>query len=95
MSLLGAVLYWALTVYFYVLLIRFFLDLVIGINRSFRPKGLILVLSEITFTLTDPPLNFLRRFIKPIRVGSLALDFGWTILLILVSFLRGLAFNLM
>jgi len=48
---------------------------------------LVLVLAETTYTITDPPLKFLRRFIKPIRLGSVALDLSFMILFLVVSIL--------
>ena len=47
-----------------------------------------LILLESVLTLTDPPLKLVRRFIKPFRVGSLALDFGWTVVILLLSALH-------
>jgi YggT family protein len=86
MNLIALVIYWALQVYFLVLVGRFILDLVLSVNPSWRPKGPVLVLAEIAFTLTDPPLKFLRRFIPPIRLGMFSIDLAWTILLLGVLF---------
>jgi hypothetical protein len=36
----------------------------------------------------------LRRFIKPLRLGPVALDFSWTIAILLVSILQGLVARL-
>ncbi|MEN9740570.1 MAG: hypothetical protein RLZ72_836, partial [Actinomycetota bacterium] len=41
-----------------------------------------MVLAEITYTLTDPPLKLVRRFVKPVRLGGAAIDFSWTIVLV-------------
>jgi YggT family protein len=41
-----------------------------------------LVISGVIYTLTDPPLKFVRRFIKPVRIGQIALDFGWTVVML-------------
>lgn len=90
MSLLFSALAFALGLYSWVLLGRLFLDLATSINPQFRPQGLVLVLCEIIFTLTDPPLKFLRRFIKPLRFGAVSLDFGWTVLFIATNILQGL-----
>ncbi len=86
MNLIALVIYWVLQVYFLVLVGRFILDLVLSVNPSWRPKGPVLVLAEIAFTLTDPPLKFLRRFIPPIRLGMFSIDLAWTILLLSVLF---------
>jgi len=86
MNLIALVTYWALQVYFLVLVGRFILDLVLSVNPSWRPKGPVLVVAEIAFTLTDPPLKFLRRFIPPLRLGMFSIDLAWTVLLLGVLF---------
>ena len=90
MSVLVVALWWALQLYFYLLIARFVVDLVLSINPTWRPRGLVLVATEIVMTLTDPPLRLVRKFIKPVRVGSISLDFGWTLLLLLVSLLQNI-----
>jgi YggT family protein len=45
------------------------------------------VLAEIVYTITDPPLRFIRRLIPPIRLGGFALDLGLLILFILTTVL--------
>ena len=87
MTIVWVALSWLLEIYFYLLLARFVLELMRTINPSFRPRSIFLILAEIVMTLTDPPLKLVRRFIKPVRIGSAALDFSWTVLLLLVSVL--------
>lgn len=91
MGLLGDLLAFALQLYFYALLARFIVDLVMGINRGWRPPGILLPILDFVFTITDPPLKFVRRFIPPVRMGPIALDLAFTIVLIAVLFLRSLA----
>lgn len=88
MGIIALILYWVLVAYFYVLVGRFIIDLIRSLNPAWRPRGLVLVLAEIAFTVTEPPLRFLRRFIKPIRFGMLSFDLAWTVLFILVIVLR-------
>ena len=90
MPVVAAVLEWALQIYVWMLIARFFVDLVRSVNPNARPRGIVLVLLEIVYTLTDPPIKLARRIIKPIRVGSVALDFSWTAVLILVTLLQNL-----
>ena len=92
--MLALIAYWALQLYFYSLIGRLILDLLISLRPGFRPKSLLLPVSEIIFTVTDPPLKFLRRFIKPVRFGSISLDFAWTLLVLVVILLRNLALGL-
>lgn len=94
MGMLALIAYWALQIYFYALIGRLILDLLISFRPGFRPRGLFLPISEIIFTITDPPLKFLRRFIKPVRFGSISLDFAWTLLVLVVILLRNLALSL-
>ncbi len=65
--------------YFLVLWGRFIVDLVRGVNRSWRPQGFLLVLVELVYTLTDPPVRFFRKLVPPLRIGPIALDFGFTL----------------
>lgn len=94
MHIIFAVLGFALSLYFYALLARFGLDLILSLNRQFRPRGLLLVLAEIVMTITDPTLKLFRKVIPPIRIGGLGLDFSITIAMILVSVLSGLVSSL-
>ena len=65
--------------YFLVLWGRFIIDLVRGVNRAWRPQGFLLVAVELVYTLTDPPVRFFRRLVPPLRIGPIALDFGFTL----------------
>ncbi|KQU00548.1 MULTISPECIES: YggT family protein [Sanguibacter] len=56
-------------------------------SRDWRPRGVVLVLAEVVFSLTDPPLRFLRRYIPPLTIGQIRLDVGMLILFFGVSFL--------
>jgi YggT family protein len=90
MSFLALIAYWALQVFFFALIGRLILELLVSFRSGFRPKGIFLPVAEIVMTITDPPLRFIRRFIKPVQMGSLSLDFGWTLLVLAVIFVRGL-----
>ena len=83
-----------LQLFFYAMIIRFIAELVMSVNRSWRPKGLLLPVFDLCYSVTDPPLKFARRFIPPLRLGPISLDLAWTVLLIAVlilqSFARGL-----
>lgn len=80
MSTVLSVLIILLQVFVFVLLARVVLEMVQSFSRSWRPTGFVLVLAEIVYTITDPPLRFLRRFIKPVRLGSIALDLSVLVL---------------
>ena len=61
---------------------RFILDLVRNIVRGWRPTGFVLLVSEFIYVVTDPPIKLVRRVIPTIRIGRLALDFSWSIVMI-------------
>jgi YggT family protein len=44
----------------------------------------VLVLAEATYTVTDPPLKLLKRFIPDLRLGGVALDLSFTVLFLVV-----------
>lgn len=94
-QLIAAILNLALLLYVFVLLARLILDWIPFFNREWRPRGAGLVAAEVVYTVTDPPIKLFRRFIPPLRVGSIAIDFGFalTMLLcfILLSITRTLA----
>jgi YggT family protein len=89
MGLIALVLYWLLQVYFFALIGRFVVDLVLSMNRGWRPKGIVVVIVESIYTVTDPPLKLVRRIIPPLRLGSIQLDVGWTIVMTAVLFAQG------
>jgi YggT family protein len=75
----------ALWLYFILLIGRLILDYIQMFARSWRPHGPVLVLAEIIYTATDPPLRALRKVIPPLRIGSVSLDLSFLVLLILIQ----------
>jgi len=84
-DLLFSIVYFLLLLYLLVLIGRLVLDWVQVFARDWRPRGVLLVVAEVVYTLTDPPLNWLRRYIPPLRLGGIALDLGFIILFLGVS----------
>ena len=81
-SIIATVLSIALSVYFVILFARFVLDLARVFARQWRPQGVGLVLAEFVYAMTDPPIKFVRRFVRPLRVGGVAIDFAFSIVFI-------------
>jgi YggT family protein len=92
-SAVASVVYLVLWLFLALLFVRFIVDWVQVFARSWSPKGPVLVVLEIVYTITDPPIMFFRRFIPPLRLGSVALDLSFIIVLIicylLLSIVRG------
>ncbi len=72
---------WVIQLYIFVLWARLILDWVRVFNPSFRPRGFLLILVELVYTLTDPPIKLVRRVLPPIRIGQVSIDLGWMITL--------------
>lgn len=79
-----------LRIYTYVLWARLILDWVRVLKRDFRPKGFFLILSELVYTLTDPPLRVVRKVLPPIRIGTIMLDVAWLVVLIACRIIIGI-----
>jgi len=83
-SILGQLAYYALLLYFFIMWGRFIIDLVRSVNRAWRPTGFVLVLVELVYSVTDPPVRFFRRIMPPLRLGPIAFDFGWSLTMLCV-----------
>jgi YggT family protein len=87
--------YFVLLVFFILLIARLIFDYVMMFARSWRPSGVAAVGLEVVYSVTDPPLKALRRFIPPLRLGNFSIDLGFMVLLfvvyVLMSVVRALA----
>jgi YggT family protein len=90
-GILQIVLRYVLTIYLIILVARMIFGWVQVFARDWRPTGILLVLAEAIFTVTDPPLKFLRRFIPPLRLGMVAMDLSFMVLFIVVLILLEVA----
>ena len=68
MQLVGLILWYLLWAYLAILMIRAVLSFIPLFVREWQPRGIVLVIAEFVYTLTDPPLRFMRKIIPP--VGS-------------------------
>ena len=84
----------AIQLFLLLMFTRWIIDLIMAFNPNWRPSGFVVVILEITYTITDPPLKFLRRFIPPLRIGRFALDLSFILTIFicyaLISFIGGL-----
>ena len=94
MTTVGSVLSIVLWLFLLVLLFRLVMDYVFLFARSYRPSGVMVVVLEFTYSITDPPLKLLRRFIPPLRLGGVAIDLSFLVLFILVQILLSVAGSL-
>jgi YggT family protein len=76
--------------FFIILLGRLVLDWVQAFARDWRPRGFLLVVAEVVYTITDPPLKALRKAIPPLTLGSIRLDLAFLVLMLLTTVLMSL-----
>jgi len=68
--LVALILYYVVWLFLIVLLVRLVFDWVQALAREWRPRGVVLVVAEAVYTVTDPPLRALRRLIPPLTLGA-------------------------
>ena len=84
-SPVGQILILVLWLFLILLIARLVLDYVQMFARSWRPRGPMLVIAEIIYTITDPPLRALRKVIPPLKIGSVSIDLSFLVLFVLVN----------
>jgi len=94
MSAIGQILATILWLYWLVLIGRLIFDFIGIFARGWQPRGPLLVIAEAIFTITDPPIRAIRRFVPPIRLGSVSFYLAFLILIIGVQLLINLALML-
>jgi YggT family protein len=82
MRIVATVAFYALWAFFGLLWVRFIVGWVMVFARSWRPSGAVAVVLELAYSATDPPLRLLRRFLPPLRLGSMAVDVAFILLFI-------------
>ena len=94
MSAVGEILATILWLYWLVFIGRLIFDFVQVFARSWRPSGILLLIAEAIYTVTDPPLRLLRRVIPPLRIGGMQFDLAFLIMLIGLQIHLSVAMNL-
>ncbi|WP_300676794.1 YggT family protein [Nocardioides sp.] len=95
MHSVGAVIVLLLWAFIGLLWVRFIVDWVQVFARHWTPKGILLVLLEVVYSITDPPIKALRRVIPPLRLGPIALDLSFLIVLLAAYIALSLAGRLL
>ena len=57
---------------------------------SWRPSGIVLFFVEAIYAITDRPMNFVRRFVPPLRLGGVSLDLSFIVLFFAIQMLMPL-----
>jgi YggT family protein len=72
------------------LFLRIIIDYVRMFARNWRPSSFVLALFEIIYSLTDRPMKLVQRFVPPLRLGGVALDLSFIVLLLAITVANGL-----
>lgn len=64
---------------------RIIIDYVRMFARNWRPNSFFIAIFEFVYSITDRPMRFVQRFIPPLRIGGVALDLSFIVLLIAIN----------
>lgn len=79
-SVLAKILLGILDLYLLILLVRVVLDWIQVFARQWRPQGIVLVLANLVYALTDPPLRVIRQRVPMARLGGVGIDLSFLVL---------------
>ena len=82
---IGGVIADLLQLFLLALFLRLILDYVRMAKPSWRPSGIVLIVADFIYAVTDKQLGFVRRFVKPLRIGGINIDLSMLILFIVIS----------
>lgn len=95
LSVLWQVVYLLLYLFLLTLLARFVLSWVLQFGRRWQPGRGAAAALESVWSVTDPPLKALRRVIPPLRIGTVSVDLGALVLLVILYVLMELVRRLL
>ena len=74
-----------LTFFKWVLFARLIIDYVRMFARNWRPNSFLLAIFEVIYSITDPAMKFVGRFIPPLRLGGVSLDLSFIVILLALN----------
>ena len=74
-----------LDVFFVLLIARLVFDWIQVFARQWTPRGVVLVVAEAVYTVTDPPIKAVRRVVPPLRLGGVDIDLAFLIVALAVQ----------
>ncbi len=82
MALFLVLLYYVLWIFFVLMIARLVLDVIQSFSPQWRPRGAVLLLAEVVYTPTDPPLKALRSVLPPLSIGQIRLDLAFLVIML-------------
>ena len=74
---------------------RIIVDYIRMFARNWRPNTFLIAIFEVIYAITERPMAFVRRFIPPLRLGGVALDLSFIVLLISINLAQHLIFTVL
>ena len=68
---------------------RIIVDYIRMFARNWRPNTFVIAIFEVIYAITEKPMAFVRRFVPPLRLGGVALDLSFIVLLIAINLAQG------
>ncbi len=65
---------------------RIIIDYVRMFRPNWRPGTFLIAIFEFIYSITDKPMHFVQRFVPPLRLGGVAIDLSFIVLLIAINF---------
>jgi YggT family protein len=87
--MLASILIQILGIFKLALLARVIIDYILMFARNWRPNSILLAIFEFIYSITDKPMRFVQRFVPPLRLGGVALDLSFIVLLITINLAQG------
>ena len=84
--MLASILIQILALFKLALFARIIIDYIRMFARNWRPNAIFLAIFEFIYSITDRPMRFVQRSIPPLRIGGVALDLSFIVLLIAINF---------
>lgn len=84
MTIVATVALYLLFIFLGLMFLRMVFDWTMAFARNWRPSGLTAAGLELVYSATDPPLRALRRVIPPLRLGSIALDLAFIVVVVII-----------
>jgi YggT family protein len=75
-----------LRIFQWILFARLIIDYIRMFARNWRPKSGVIALFEIVYAITDPPMKFVGRYVPPLKLGGVALDLSFIVILLAIRF---------
>jgi YggT family protein len=75
-----------LTFFKWILFARLIIDYARMFARNWRPNSFLLAIFEVIYSITDPAMKFVGRFVPPLRLGGVSLDLSFIVILLAIQF---------